>query len=211
MIRRRFRLLVLSVLVLCPVQAALAGGEINLFVGEKSLDLDLEATEEVLEPLEEQDEYGLLFSYTGGGWPISLAVDLLQAEDDVSVTVAGMGGSLSSTLDVEVSEINIGVRKFFGKKVQGYVGGGVAVANVDLKLTSSLTTGPLSSTQAGEEDDRTFGAWINAGVKFRIGRVLNLGIDGRYTEAEAEIDDADLDIGGTHVGAFLGFRWGGGP
>ena len=92
----------------------------------------------------------------------------------------------------------ITVRKMFGeRKVQPYVGGGLAYIDGEIEVSS------VSVSYAG------IGFWANGGVLFRIGSRFNLGIDVRYSDAEIEpLPGAKLDAGGTHVGLLVGFRWG---
>jgi hypothetical protein len=216
--KRPLRSLALLALPLLLSTPALAGSEVNFFGGEKSLDLELGPSDAVLSPLEDQTEFGVLFTWAGADWPVSLAVDILLSDEDVgesySYYYAGYNYNLSATVKAEVREINLGVRKYWGGgKFQGYVGGGPAIINVDVSIAGSVTGGPVPLNLAESDDDAGFVYWLNGGVVWRIGRRFNAGVDVRLSNADVEIfpdpsEDNEFDGGGTHIGAFFGFRWG---
>ncbi len=204
------RLLVplLAFLFLTP---ALAGGQVNLFVGQKDLDLGLAPDEDFLSPLEDQTEYGILFAFEGEDWPIALAIDvLLTPGEDVSASYSYYGYSVSGKIELETRELNAGVRKYFGDRFQGYVGGGLAY--IEAEVTASLTVNapgiPNLPSVSESQSESELGYWLNGGILYRIGERVNIGLDLRYSDASVDIDTESLDIGGLHYGAFVGFRWG---
>jgi hypothetical protein len=213
---RSLALLALPLLLLST--PALAGGEVNLFGGEKSLDLDLGPGDSALNPLEDQTELGVLFTWAGADWPVSLAVDILFSDEDVSDSYSyyyyGYYYDVSATIEADVREINLGVRKYWGgEKFQGYVGGGPAIINVEVSLSGTITSGPITLSLSESDDDTGFGYWLNGGIVWRFNRRFHAGVDVRLSDADVEPfaepgEDAEFDGGGTHIGAFLGFRWG---
>jgi len=50
-------------------------GNINVFMGGKQLE------EDDWEPLDEQDEYGIMLDFKQESWPISIAIDFLSSSD----------------------------------------------------------------------------------------------------------------------------------
>ncbi len=176
---------IVALLFLLLPMSTTAAGEVNFFLGQKMLD------DGDWKPFEDQTEFGAAFTF-GGDWPVSLAVDILVSEDDSSISYYGY------TVTGRTTELNVGVRKMFGeRKVQPYVGGGLAFIDAEI------------SAGGGGLSDSDIGLWANAGLLFRIGKRFNLGIDVRYSDAEVTIAGFDIDAGGTHYGALIGFRWGG--
>jgi len=211
-------------LMLIPAMA-LAGGDVALLIGQKDLDLDLNPSDPfdaLLGPLEDQSEFGVMFNFSGDGWPVSLAVDVLLADDDVTGSYSyyypGYGTVTADVkFDVQTIEINVGVRKQFGEgKFRGYVGGGGDFITLDADASATLTAvGFPTITDSESDSDSGFGYWLNGGFIAQVGQKVNVGLDARLTGADLEIFpepgfDDSFDAGGFHIGAFVGFRWGGG-
>jgi outer membrane protein W len=108
------------------------------------------------------------------------------------------------------------VRKFWGKKIQPYVGGGLALIQLNAKQIESGTLG-VPGTEFSivnvDDDDSAVGIWINAGLLYRINSRFHVGVDLRQSDAEADLSpelsssDLTVDSGGTHVGVVLGYHW----
>ncbi len=182
------------VVALAVSTPALAGGETNVFLGQKDVkDLD-----------DDLDEFGVALTF-GGDWPVAIAVDILRGDISESYTYyyVGDGGVYTANAEAEVLEVNLGVRKtFLDGKVQPYVGGGVVWADLDFSVS-------VPGLGSFSESDSGVGFWGNAGVLFRIGERFNVGVDVRRSDVDADIEGESVEIGGTHYGVLLGFRWGG--
>jgi len=61
--------------------------------------------------------------------------------------------------------------------------------------------------QQVSEDDTGTGFAICGGVYWTIGQHFNLGLDVRYSSAEATLYETKAAIGGTHSGLILGYHW----
>lgn len=177
---RRVSVLVSSVLlcfVLAP--AAFAGGEISLFLGQKSLSEDDAESLEV----DGQTQFGLISSWDFE-WPVALAVDVLNSSDDASsensYTYAYGGGrgippvtyTYEYEADISTTELNVGVRKFWGDKLRFYVGGGLAaiLMDVDLVLTDVTVDAPVRGVvfpvTVVDDSDTGIGFFTNAGLQW---------------------------------------------
>ena len=215
--RRKLPILFLFLLVAAATAPVWAGGgEVNLFYGQKDLDLDLDSSDDFLSPLEDQTEYGILFTY-GHSWPVAIAIDILQSSEDVSYsydyTYAPYTYTVDASLDADVMEIDLGVRKYFGKnKFQFYVGGGVAFIDFEATIRGTVDSVPpqvgLPVSINESESDNGTGYWLNAGAVWRAGSWFNLGVDVRYSDADVTLGEDSFDAGGTHYGAYVGFQWG---
>lgn len=210
---RRPLKVVLAVLFVGAVLAppVLAGGEASLLLGKKDLSLDVPSE---LSDLEDQSAYGALLTF-GTEWPVSLAVDILSSSSDDSAMYTydyyGYTYEVDAKFEVDVVELDIGVRKQFGKnRIKGYVGGGLCIAAATLTAKGTLIfdegTVPLSE----DDSDTGIGYFLNGGVLFNVTDRFHLGVDVRKSQADVTVFDSedDFDVGGTTYGVFAGFRWG---
>ena len=190
--RRLLPIVIAAVVLLLPT-SALAGGEVNLFFGKRDIDDDiLEALE-----VESPQQIGIELTF-GHQWPVAIAIDYFQSDDDGSYEYYGY----SEKIDAEIQELAVGVRYLFrkDKTVVPFIGGGLASVKGELSASSG----------GGSVDDSTIGWWIQGGVNFRIGKFFNLGVDLRNVSAEVEFEDiVDIEVGGMSYGVLVGFRWGG--
>lgn len=213
-------LLLLSIALAVP-DPTLAGGEIDLLYGLTTLDLDVGVGD-----ADDQQGLGLMLTI-GSDWPVSLAVDIFQSEENGAGSYAGDYYGVNyaynfTDFKAEVTEVNIGVRKFFGsgeKRLQGYVGGGAAYGDIEFTASGDVTITPPGGAPTpfiGEKaDGNGFGFFVNGGLSIRVSRRIRVGVDGRISMVEAEVKsnagdtffDDDFDIGGTRVAVFAGFRW----
>jgi len=215
--------LLLVPLALATSTTALAGGEIDLLYGLRTLDLEAGVSD-----VDDQQGLGLMLTL-GSDWPVSLAIDIFQSEENGAGSYSGdyYGYNYAynfTDLKAEVTEIDIGVRKLFGageKRLQGYVGGGVAYGDIEFTASGDVTITPpvgppTFETFSGDRADGDgFGFFVNAGLSIRASPRIRVGVDARFSGIEAEIEtssgdsffDDDFDIGGSQVAAFVGFRW----
>jgi hypothetical protein len=212
----------LGLLVLPFGSVALAGGQVNLLYGEKSLDNDLS-------PVEDQDALGLTFSFGGADWPVMLAVDLITSDESLRYSYDYYYYDVSAQLKIDTMELDVGVRKFWGaNKLQGYVGGGVAYLDGEISVSASVS--PLPALGGGgialesftlKDSDSSFGYFLNAGGLYRLGRSAQVGIDLRYSDGSDysftirdpvdpgfNLFTVSADSKSTTIAVFFGFRWG---
>ncbi|MDX1387735.1 MAG: hypothetical protein R3344_00990 [Acidobacteriota bacterium] len=227
---------VVTLFLACGTVVA-GGGEVNLFYGVKNVDLedfgnavesDTGISIDQLSDLEELNEVGLLFTY-GHDWPVALAVDLLVAGNDIT-TRYSYGPqtygtpyyySVTAKLEYDTWEVDVGIRKFWGGKVQFYLGTGLAFGNAEVTVSGSVSPGASSSVfQPGNgpsisvsenEKASDWGLWANTGVVGRLGKFVNLGVDVRFSSINVDLGDSDDFIrapaGGLHYGLYIGGRW----
>ncbi|MDH3403173.1 MAG: outer membrane beta-barrel protein [Acidobacteriota bacterium] len=186
----------LAALVVALPNAALAQGwtgNVNALVGAKELDKN------DWEPLESQDEVGILVDFKRAGWPVSIAVDFLRS--DAKETMIDPASGLAATIEGETQEFDVGIRKIWDRsaKARPYIGGGLA-------LISAEISAEVLGVRVSAKDDAQ-GAWIGGGVYWTLGKAFNLGFDVRYSQADVKFLGVDGDAGGTHAGLLLGFHW----
>lgn len=197
-------------LLLCGTAAA-RSGDVNVIYGEKALDEDRFDESGV----DKQPQIGVAVTLDFD-WPVALAIDLLSSSEDETQSVASELGPLTVDTDVETLELNVGVRKYWGTRDRVYVGGGLAYVQLDVKQTESGTLGPGSefTDTILDDDGNGIGLWLNVGYVHRFGDHFNVGLDVRYSDAEADLtpegsgaSELTLDSGGLHYGVQLGFHW----
>jgi hypothetical protein len=178
---------VMLMLLVLNAQANAYTGNVNFFLGQKSLDSD------DWRPLEDQGEFGVLVDFKQSHWPVSVAIDILVSADEAT--------ELGIRFEGITSEINGGVRKIWevsGSSIRPYIGGGLALVSADLEASAFTTV---------SDDDNSIGIWLNGGIYWTLGKSFNLGLDIRYSQAEVTIVGVDVEAGGTHAGLILGYHW----
>jgi opacity protein-like surface antigen len=178
--------------------AAWAGGNVNIMYGQKSLD------EDDWDPVQDQREYGLMIDFKGNdNWPFSIALDFLKSYDDSDLYLSDYGIVLDT--EGETQELDLGIRKYFQvtKSFKPYIGGGVAFISAE-----------KSASYAGESipfDGSGVGFWLSGGMVFTIAERFNIGVDLRYSAADATLSyeyyDWDVEAGGTHLLVFAGVHF----
>jgi hypothetical protein len=162
-------------------------GNVNAFLGQKTLDAD------DWEPIDKQPEFGVLLDFKQQDWPISIAIDFLGSTDDT--TVAGV------LVEGSTSEFDVGIRKIWevsGNPIRPYIGGGLAFVNAEIRGTYIFTV---------TEEDTGAGIWLNGGFYWTLSQHFNLGFDLRYSQADVTLYNVDVKAGGTHAGILLGYHW----
>ena len=124
MVRRLLPGMIAALVLLLPT-SALAGGEINLFYGQKSLDDDDWG------PMDTHQAIGLELTF-GHEWPVAVAIDFFKTEDDATYYGYKVTG--------ETQEIDGGVRYLFRKHPEDWPNG--------IRLGVALTaTGELAEAE----------------------------------------------------------------
>ncbi len=188
---KRTKYFLIAFLVLLLSTPAHAGGNVNFFAGQKMLDKD------DWEPLEDQQEFGVLVDFGGKDWPVHIAVDVLRSETDETFDL----GTNQLKLTGKTQEINVGIRKIWdlNNEARPYVG--VGVANIEGDLETEVFGVPVSV------DDSAIGYWVNVGIFGTLAKHFNIGLDLRYSAADLTIEGVDIQAGGTHIGLLLGYHW----
>ena len=115
-------------------------------------------------------------------------------------------------------ELDLGVRKPFrsDSRFQPYFGGGIAWIQLDARQTVSGNLGGpgLDFTDTILDDsDSAFGFWAGVGIMARWDSGFSLGVDLRYSSAEARLTPVgepgtiDFEAGGSHLGMTAGYVW----
>ena len=167
-----------------PVMANDYDGNVRLFFGQKWLDGGDWNT------VDQQNEFGAIFDIKKTSWPVSIAFDVMFSGEDKNRPGAERGRTF---------EQHLGVRKIWtinDSKFHPYLGGGIAFIQAKQELID-----------VDEDKDSGVGGWIGAGADWHVSRSISLGLDVRYSKAGVTLFNRDVEAGGWHTAATLGFRW----
>ena len=207
MIRDRWLILLLALVVCLTTSSAMAGGDANFLFGYKML------SEGEFDDLgvDNQPELGVSVTLDFQ-WPVALAIDLLSSHDD---TTEATSPTVMRRTRVDTLELNIGVRKFWEiKKWRPYVGGGLAMIQLDAKQTTSTNIlGNIVKDTLIDDDDTGVGFWLSGGTLWTFPEGFNVGAELRYSDAEGDLTSEgftskqSFDAGGFHLAVMLGYHW----
>lgn len=184
---KKYLIVVAMIMLAFNVHAEQSTGNVNFFLGAKSLDSS------DWDPVDDHASFGILVDFANPAWPVNIAIDFLGSYGEETVSGVKSEGT--------TSEINLGVRKIWnvgGTSMRPYIGGGIALVRGELKRTVVLTF---------IDDDNGAGIWLNGGIYWTLGQSFNLGFDLRYTQAEITLYGIDREAGGTYGGLLLGYHW----
>lgn len=167
-------------------------GSINFSIGAKYLNSD------EWDPIESQIEYGIDFSFKEKSAPIGF--------------MFGYYYSSSSKKEVEGINVEGNTTEIFGgikltsdqlQEFQPFIAGGVVY--VEAEFIGTLEG--LSVTI----DGHGIGYWLGAGVYSLVSENISIGVNIRYSKANATIgtpdEDYEVDSGGVHGGLMVGYHF----
>jgi hypothetical protein len=111
-------------------------------------------------------------------------------------------GNVTAKWEGRTSELNGGIRKYWGGKwmMRPYIGGGLAFIGAWLEAQ----TGRFDYVR---DSDYGVGLWLNGGFIWTLSESFNIGFDVRVTGSEVTVFDQTRKAGDFHSGLILGFRW----
>jgi hypothetical protein len=170
-------------------------GHIQYLIGYKGLSGDWA-------PAENQFEFGLLdFDFRRVHWPISIVAQLLLSYASDVPDQPGFRGDFSGTY-----EFNLGLRKVWesSPRFHPFLGGGFSIVGGS---TTEQHNGPGGAWYNQEDNDSGLGFWVGTGAYWIFAKSFHTGINAQYTWGEIELFGNDLDTGGIHLNAIIGFHW----
>lgn len=187
-IMKKYFLAALLTLFVANANAASFTGNVNFFLGQKSL------KSADWSPLEDQMAFAVLVDFKQDSWPVSIAIDTLGSYKDTTVSGIKFEGS--------TGELDFGVRKIWdvsATTMRPYVGGGVAFIRAEIKGSYLYTT--------VSDNDTGIGYWLNGGIYWALTPHFNLGMDLRYSNAKVTLYGLSGEAGGTSAGLIAGYHW----
>ncbi len=196
--QKTLKLLVISLAVVLAVTPALASGNANFVIGQRSIDTG----QDDLDDVEDQPAFGVNVDFNTGDLPFSWVIGLHASTKDDTVN---LGGGASGDVTASLTELSFGLGWMWGKeKMHPYVGGGLTYVQASVELDIS---GPGSSFSF-DEDDQSPALYVDGGIYWRLGSAFNLGVGARIVEGtdfEVNGDSFDADYMQGHV--VLGWGW----
>lgn len=186
-----------------------SGGDLNLLYGRKSL-----AENQISDlQVDDQTEVGLALSLDFD-WPVLLALDILRSSETSEIGVEAVNPTVLLT-EVNTLELNVGVRRTFGKRAQPFVGAGLAWIELGARQIAweEAVPGNPQPTTIIDDENGSLGFWVEFGFVYRVGRGFNLGVDLRMSQASVSVSPEDfpgsvtLNAGGLHGLLFVGYHW----
>lgn len=197
---------------LVTASPSLAGGEINLLVGDKSFAAVGDKQPAGL-------SIALLTSFRSRNWPVWAACDV-SANYGTNYWTTQPEGSVG--LDIFTLDIHPGLRKVWeSRRWRSSVGAGPAFHLVLPSISSGWTILDWRYEAGGGS---AVGFWLNGRTAVRFG-AFQMGLDARLSRARSTIDleahqlighvqvaswpsrELDLESGGQSLGFFIGLGW----
>lgn len=184
-------LLVIGLLIPTVSQAGAWTGNINAFMGIKTLDSD--DWDDNYWQLSEQTEGGILFDIMQANWPVCAVIESMYgiSTDEYD----------DFELNATTTEVFLGAGKTWAPNstIRPFVRAGLNYATAELEGEYENQTETV--------DGSGIGYAISGGVYWTLSQHFNLGLSARYSKATVEINDIDVEAGGTHSGLILGYHW----
>lgn len=188
--KRSFLLaLCFAIVTLSSIPAHSTSGNLNLFIGQKSLD-----DSDYWNPVDDHTEYGIIFDMIEKGWPISLELGLLMSSDKSSDHIG--------TWEANTSEFSVGIKKIWAIRnfpLKPFVSGGLAYISAEDEYEEY--------GYSIQEDDSAMGFYLSAGAYATLSQHLNLGLLFRISKADVDLFDDGVGAGGEHIGLFIGYHF----
>jgi opacity protein-like surface antigen len=164
---------------------AQADGNVVGVLGVRSLQDDL------WDGLDSQVAFGVLADFGLGDLPVYLSTGLIVSVDD--------GGEGFDDATAAVADLSVGLKLMpTDGNIRPYIGAGIA------SVGASIDTDFF-----GDDDDQSFGYYVNGGALFRIGGHFTLGVDVRYLGGtDIELFGFQGDADSLTAMALIGYSWG---
>lgn len=168
MLRLIFGVCLVATLAWQPVWAS----HVNFVIGDRNLDDDFE-------PLDGQEAAGISMFVEKEGWPFSIVLGLYRSDSDRESGTkfdSLFGGGANSVVS-EFTEVSVGVAKIWNDVPRTYPFIGIGVTVLEATLDGKVPGFNVF------EDERVVGPYLNGGIFWRVGPVLNLGLELRAVQA----------------------------
>ena len=160
-------------------------------------------------PNEDQGGGGFDVGFGRWDWPVHIAIGIHFSQDESREKVeclilpfCDMEGSLRSK--AKLWELNLGVSRSFRpeKRMRPFVGGGIALVDIDWKITD-----------VGSDGDRSEGFFVRGGLAWSFlkhpeGQRLGLGLEGKWLfGTDVEVFETATDVDYFQLAVILSVNW----
>ena len=188
MMKRGLQAFSLCLAIAAIATPALAEGNVNLSLGQRSLD------ENDYQPVDEQTYFGGTMDFNVD-WPVNLAGGLYFSRKSDSIG--------DTDVTASVAEVTFGVMKTWdvASNMHPFVGGGLGVVRASAEIEDEFFS--------QKEDDMSPSFYTEGGVYWRLNNSFNLGLNARFTSAPGiEFAGTEFDTSYFQIGLLAGWAWG---
>lgn len=206
--------------------------EVNtqLMYGHKSL-----STSDWQKSQQAQTERGLLLDIARDDWPVAITFNYFSASSDgvavadvpmIAVTSAGTptgnNGSLTAkyttSVDTRTREFHFGLKKYLHRdRMRVSLGGGLSFTSAEMTYSAPnfsiyvVDTTPkiliFSPATYQHRSTNAVGPYLSGGIDRFITDNTSIGIQFMTSYVRGELDGQKRDLGGSHLGLSVGYRW----
>ncbi|MBI5814348.1 MAG: hypothetical protein HZB29_01915 [Nitrospinae bacterium] len=154
-------------------------------------------------PVETQTFIGGDFDFRYESWPASMFVVLAAGQSSEATGYLSSYPGITFKVKSSFTEVDVGARKYFNEEqnLRPYLGAGLGMANYTFDVTA--TKGTASASAAGSGSG--VGLLLNAGLLWRIERIIIGGDVRMLTGSKVSIGSASITGDYTQLGLILGF------
>ncbi|MDR2401709.1 MAG: hypothetical protein LBD73_08685 [Deferribacteraceae bacterium] len=174
---------------------AFAGLTLSIFGGERYYLGNMH------KPFNEQFTRGVRLDFGKNTWPVNIALDFyITNHNDLHYI-----NNTLAELDTTLTEIRIGLRKYYGKGLRLLIGGGIE--NMEyVRKESSVSGSPKCSASTGYTLFKN-GMWAEAGLDYAIGKFVVVGLKADYSNGYVSCGSRTVDLNAVNGGVYLGVSW----
>jgi hypothetical protein len=168
-------------------------GNINVMLGKKDVD------NSDWNPITYLHEGAISLDIKEYSWPISLCTAYYVGTHSKSVDLYGYDVDLELT----TKELDLGIKKIFSNE-SGFnfsLSSGVSAISVETLMS-------VDGIGDYVQDDNVIGLWLGSEVYYTICNVFNVGMNFKYSAAQADFGSgSSVNVGGIHYGLLLGYHF----
>jgi hypothetical protein len=181
-------ILTFSAEAFCGMNLSLYGGE-HYYLGNEH------------KPYNEQFTKGVRLDFGKNTWPVNIAFDFyITNHNDLHY----INGALTE-LDVTLTEMRLGFRKYFGQGLRFMIGGGAD--NMEYIRKEGTTLGKTRCSASTGFTLLKNGFWAEAGLDYALGKFAVVGLKADYSNGHIGCDGSTVDLNAVNGGIYFGISW----
>jgi hypothetical protein len=152
-------------------------------------------------PYNEQFTRGVRLDFGKDTWPVNLAADFyLTNHSDLHYI-----NSELTELDTTLTEIRLGLRKYFGKGMRFMLAGGIE--NMEYIRKEKTLSGSSRCFDSTKFNLFKNGVWVETGADYTLGKLAVIGVKVDYSNGYVHCGGSTIDLNAVNGGIYLGITW----